>query len=235
MSRAWALAALSLAAAFAGQAEPVNQRPWPQRPGRIQSVAGGEVTLAFAEALERVSADIGATPAACRLDAARTRATCGVPATLGPGLWPVDVEYRLGGRYFRERSIVELRVPAIVKVTPVWVSPGATIEIDLEAPLPNGDSTLLIVRGPDFERAVPVQQLRPARLRARLPSGALPRTPILQLRVRDLESAPWAGILANRWVSLAVAYGEWIVPGLLVGALAAVGVVLSQPARRRGP
>ncbi len=216
-----------IASALAVQAQPA--------PGlrHVGSIAGGEFTLDFPVPAETLSVDVGPTPVACELDADRRRARCQVPTTLGPGFWPADAEFSAAGQYFRLRTIVELRVPAIVSATPSWVPPGAMIELEMEGPLPTGEPVELLIRGEGYERVVLPKLVRSARLRARLPDGEMPEAPTLQLRVRDTESEPFRGLLVNRWLSFALAYGEWVGPGLAIGCAAAVAIIFLQPARRR--
>jgi hypothetical protein len=223
------LALLGVALAAAGET--------PERGRYPSTVAGGEITIDFGEPIDSLSADVGPTPTACALDETGKQATCRVPATLGPGLWPVDVELTRDGSRRMIREIIELRVPAIVSVEPRYVRGGRWIELALEAPLPNGEPVELWIRGTGFEHSVKPQQLRPSRLRARLPSD-LPASPTLRLRVRDQESEPFAGLVSNAWVSFALGYLEWLAPGLLIGGVVAIGIALRRPPekpRPRGP
>jgi hypothetical protein len=217
----WGVLGLALAAAAEA----------PTETRYASTVAGGEFRLHFTHPIDSLSADVGPTPVACTLDKERERATCQTPTTLGPGLWPVDVELAVGGDHQRERRIIELRVPSIVAVEPQWVRGGSWLEITLEAPLPNGEPVELSILGPRYERSLEPQLLRPTRLGARLPRD-LPDSPTLKLRVRDMESAPFHGLVANAWVRFALGYVAWLAPGLLVGALVALGVALGRPARR---
>ena len=204
--------------------------------GPFGSVAGGEFTASLRPGVERVFVQVGPTPVACELAATRAEMTCDLPTTLGPGSWPVEIDVVLAdGQRAIARAIVELRVPMIVAAEPQIARPGATIELELEAPIPTGEPVELLVLGDGVELVLEPQLVRAARLRARLPNTRLPAQPLLELRVRDLRSQPYVGLIVNHWLALAMSWVSHLVPGLIVGAAIALGVIVlgREPERKR--
>jgi hypothetical protein len=202
--RGWTVAiALVLAAA------PFHAQP---KQGPFGSVAGGEFTASLSRGVERILVRVGPTPVACEVAADRATATCDIPTTLGPGLWPVEIETITEGRVSLARAIVELRVPSITAAEPLIARPGSTLELEIEAPIPTGEPVELLVLGSGFERVIEPQLVRGTRLRVRLPRAEIPGRPVLQLRVRDMVSEPFAGLVVNRWLALAMSWSRASAP-----------------------
>ena len=201
-------------------------------PPPFGSVAGGEFTLSFGAHTDVLHVQVGPTPVGCELASDGLSATCHVPTTLGPGAWPVEIELRSDGALRATRTIVELRVPAIVRAEPALAAPGDVIELELEAPIPDGEPLELLVHGLALapERVLEPQLVRPTRLRVRLPDR-MAKNPVLSLRVRGETSEPFAGIRVDRVMSLFWRWLRWVGPGIGIGALIALGVILLAPKR----
>lgn len=229
--------ACQLIAALACAAGAGAQEAGPAEPGPPiwHSVAGGEVQLSWKMRAESFHADLGQRPLTCRLDEAGTSASCRVPDAIEPGLWPLDIEFGVDGGHRVTRLIVELRVPAIARASAFWASPGGPLELELEAPLPPVDGLAVVFAGNQGEIAVAPEQVRATQLRLRIPERGIPQSPSLWLRMGDMESAPFQGIFVSRWVGVLEAYRASFAPLLLLGALTAIVVVISQPARRARP
>jgi hypothetical protein len=218
--RSWLAAALALVGTTS-DAQPAV--------GPFGSVAGGEFTTSLSPGVEKISVQVGPTPVGCEIAADHKTAACDIPATLGPGLWPVEIEALIGGERAFTREIIELRVPAIVSAEPSFAAPGATIELQLEAPIPDDEPVELLILGEDFGRVVEPRLVRPSRLRVRLPKLELPQQPALVIRVRDMQSEPFHGLVVNRWFALARSWFRLLVPGVAVAAGVALVVIIASP------
>ncbi|HEU4431687.1 MAG TPA: hypothetical protein VFT98_23215 [Myxococcota bacterium] len=149
------------------------------------------------------------------------------------GTWPLDAEIGLEGRYVSARHLLDLRVPAVIRSSRQLVAPGDTIELDLEAPIPTGEELEVIFRGPQLDEIVRPQQLLSTRLRVRVPARVAAEVPQIVLRVRDVESAPFIGIAVKRWMRWVRGWTAFASAGVVIGAVAAVLVVITQPAKLR--
>jgi hypothetical protein len=199
-------------------------------PGPFGNIAGGKFELTLSVPADALYVQVGPTPVGCELAADARSANCEIPTTLGPGAWPVEIEQISNGERLDTRAIVELRVPAIVRSEPALAAPGDTIEFALEAPIPDDEPLELLVHGPEFERVLEPRLVRASRLRVRLPDR-MPESPTLSLRVRGETSEPFGGLRVNRVLSALFRWASWLGPGLGLGALIALVVIVFAPKR----